>query len=47
MAEVSRRAGNSPEVVHRRYADCIDGHKELNNRKIEQAMGWSEAEARG
>ena len=35
VAEVSRRAGNSPEVVHRRYAGCIDGHEELNNREIE------------
>ncbi|MGW3732514.1 tyrosine-type recombinase/integrase [Streptomyces sp. NPDC005148] len=40
VAEVSRRAGNSPEVVHRRYAGCIDGHEELNNRKIEKSMGW-------
>ncbi|MFF0284742.1 hypothetical protein [Streptomyces sp. NPDC005262] len=42
VAEVSRRAGNSPEVVHRRYAGCIDGHEELNNRKIEMSMGWVE-----
>ncbi|WP_336318717.1 site-specific integrase [Streptomyces lavendofoliae] len=41
VAEVARRAGNSPEVIHRRYEGCIDGHEELNNKKIEQAMGWS------
>ncbi|MEV1023516.1 site-specific integrase [Streptomyces sp. NPDC050264] len=41
VAEVARRAGNSPEVIHRRYEGCIDGHEELNNRKIEDAMGWS------
>ncbi|WP_138900259.1 tyrosine-type recombinase/integrase [Streptomyces albidochromogenes] len=41
VAEVARRAGNSPEVIHRRYEGCIDGHEALNNRKIEQAMGWS------
>ncbi len=40
-AEVARRAGNSPEVIHRRYEGCIDGHEELNNRRIEQAMGWA------
>jgi integrase len=37
VAEVARRAGNSPEVIHRRYAGCIDGHEELNNKKIEKA----------
>jgi integrase len=41
VAEVARRAGNSPEVIHRRYEGCIDGHEELNNTKIEQAMGWA------
>jgi integrase len=40
VAEVARRAGNSPEVIHRRYEGCIDGHEELNNKKIEEAMGW-------
>lgn len=40
VAEVAHRAGNSPEVILRRYAGCIDGHEELNNRKIEKAMGW-------
>ncbi|MFE6849760.1 tyrosine-type recombinase/integrase [Streptomyces sp. NPDC057674] len=41
VAEVARRAGNSPEVIHRRYEGCIDGHEELNNKKIEKAMGWA------
>ncbi|WP_327169825.1 site-specific integrase [Streptomyces subrutilus] len=40
VAEVARRAGNSPEVIHRRYEGCIDGHEELNNKKIDAAMGW-------
>jgi hypothetical protein len=43
VAEVARRAGNSPEVIHRRYDGYIDGHEELNNRGIEQAMGWEES----
>ncbi|MFB7755136.1 tyrosine-type recombinase/integrase [Streptomyces sp. NPDC056121] len=42
VAEVARRAGNSPEVIHRRYEGCIDGHEEANNKKIEMAMGWME-----
>ncbi|MFE4961660.1 tyrosine-type recombinase/integrase [Streptomyces sp. NPDC056660] len=42
VAEVARRAGNSPEVIHRRYEGCIDGHEEVNNEKIERAMGWGE-----
>ncbi|MBW5485732.1 tyrosine-type recombinase/integrase [Streptomyces bambusae] len=42
VAEVARRAGNSPEVIHRRYEGCIDGHEELNNAKIAKAMGWTD-----
>lgn len=42
VAEVARRAGNSPEVIHRRYEGCIDGHEEVNNAKIARAMGWTE-----
>jgi integrase len=42
VAEVARRAGNSPEVIHRRHAGCIDDSAAENNKKIEQAMGWSE-----
>ncbi|WP_206302073.1 tyrosine-type recombinase/integrase [Streptomyces sp. AcE210] len=34
IAEVARRVGNSPEVIHRRYHGCVDGHEELANRKI-------------
>lgn len=41
VAEVARRAGNSPEIIHRSYAGCIDDRLEDNNRKIEKAMGWS------
>ncbi|MCX4528112.1 site-specific integrase [Streptomyces sp. NBC_01551] len=40
VAEVARRAGNSPEVIHRNYAGCLDDSEEENNRKIELAMGW-------
>ncbi|MFJ2160154.1 tyrosine-type recombinase/integrase [Streptomyces sp. NPDC087856] len=40
VAEVARRAGNSPEVIHRRYAGVIDDSEEENNRKIEKTMGW-------
>jgi hypothetical protein len=40
VAEVARRAGNSPEVIHRRYAGCIDDSEEENNKKIERTMGW-------
>ncbi|MFF6976235.1 tyrosine-type recombinase/integrase [Streptomyces sp. NPDC008343] len=40
VAEVARRAGNSPEVIHRRYAGVIDDSEEENNRKIEDVMGW-------
>ncbi|WP_367131393.1 MULTISPECIES: tyrosine-type recombinase/integrase [Streptomyces] len=40
VAEVARRAGNSPEVIHRNYAGCLDDSEEENNRKIEEAMGW-------
>jgi integrase len=34
IAEVARRVGNSPEVIHRRYHGCIDGHEEAANTKI-------------
>ncbi|MFF4732461.1 tyrosine-type recombinase/integrase [Streptomyces mirabilis] len=42
VAEVARRAGNSPEVIHRRYAGVVDDSEEENNAKIEQTMGWSD-----
>ncbi|KAB1984647.1 tyrosine-type recombinase/integrase [Streptomyces triticiradicis] len=38
IAEVARRVGNSPEVIHRRYHGCIDGHEEAANQKIERIM---------
>jgi hypothetical protein len=47
VAEVARRAGNSPEVIHRRYAGCIDGSEAENNKKIEKVMGWSAEESDG
>ncbi|MGW1903089.1 tyrosine-type recombinase/integrase [Streptomyces hirsutus] len=38
IAEVARRVGNSPEVIHRRYHGCIDGHEEVANSKIMAAL---------
>ncbi|SCD34675.1 Site-specific recombinase XerD [Streptomyces sp. TverLS-915] len=38
VAEVARRVGNSPEVIHRRYQGCIDGHEQVANDKIARAM---------
>lgn len=38
IAEVARRVGNSPEVIHRRYHGCVDGHEEAANAKIAQAL---------
>ncbi|WP_301127388.1 tyrosine-type recombinase/integrase [Streptomyces cacaoi] len=38
IAEVARRVGNSPEVIHRRYHGCIDGHEEVANMKIAKAL---------
>ncbi len=40
VAEVARHAGNSPEVINRRYAGCIDDSEAENNRRVEMAMGW-------
>ena len=36
-AEVSKRAGNSVEVL-RRYAGCLDNQEDAVNRRIEDAM---------
>lgn len=36
--EVAERAGNSIEVLLRRYAKCIDGRQEIANRKIEELL---------
>ncbi|NGN68576.1 tyrosine-type recombinase/integrase [Streptomyces sp. A7024] len=41
-AEVARRVGNSPEVIHRVYEGCIDGHQEALNRRIEEALSDDE-----
>ncbi|WHM30770.1 tyrosine-type recombinase/integrase [Streptomyces sp. BPPL-273] len=38
IAEVARRVGNSPEVIHRRYHGCIDGHEEAANAKITKVL---------
>lgn len=38
IAEVARRVGNSPEVIHRRYHGCIDGHEEAANMKIAKLL---------
>lgn len=40
VAEVARRVGNSPEVIHRVYEGCIYGQEEAMNRKIERELGW-------
>jgi integrase len=37
-AEVARRAGNSVEVLYRRYAGCLDGQEDAVNRRIEAAL---------
>jgi hypothetical protein len=29
--------GDSQEVIRRRYEGCIDGHEEINNKKIEKS----------
>ncbi|MET8558732.1 hypothetical protein ABZV64_27800 [Streptomyces sp. NPDC004959] len=36
-AEIARRV-HSPEVIHRRYQGCIDGHEQKANDKIARAM---------
>ncbi|CAL9433013.1 hypothetical protein SUDANB146_02081 [Streptomyces sp. enrichment culture] len=38
IAEVARRVGNSPEVIHRRYHGCIDGHEEAANAMISAVL---------
>jgi integrase len=37
-AEVSKRAGNTVEVLLRRYAGCLDNQADSINRRIEQAL---------
>jgi len=36
--EVANRAGHSVEVLWRVYAGCIDGHEQLWNQRIEEAL---------
>ncbi|MEV4183575.1 tyrosine-type recombinase/integrase [Streptosporangium canum] len=36
--EVANRAGNSVEVLLKRYAKCIDGREKINNSRIEMAL---------
>ncbi|MER7842287.1 tyrosine-type recombinase/integrase, partial [Streptomyces sp. NPDC096040] len=40
VAEVARRVGNSPEVIHRVYEGCIYGQEEVMNNKIERELDW-------
>jgi integrase len=37
--DVAERAGNSVEVLLKRYAKCLDGRHDRNNRLIEEALG--------
>jgi len=37
--EVARRAGHSVAVLLRIYAGCIDGHEQLWNARLDQALG--------
>jgi hypothetical protein len=37
-AEVAKRAGNSVEVLLKRYAGCLDNQEDAVNRKIEEAL---------
>jgi integrase len=37
-AEVAKRAGNSVEILLRRYAGCLDNQADAVNRRIEQAL---------
>jgi hypothetical protein len=40
VAEVARRVGNSPEVIHRVYEGCIYGQEAAMNKKIEAELAW-------
>lgn len=37
--DVAERAGNSVDVLMKRYAKCLDGHHERNNMLIQKALG--------
>jgi len=41
--DVAERAGNSVEVLLKRYAKCVDGRQERNNNLIEQALSQDDA----
>lgn len=36
--DVAERAGNSVEVLLKRYVKCLDGHRTRNNRLIQKAL---------
>ena len=38
LAEVAKGAGNSVEVLLRRYAGCLDNQEDAVNRQIEEAL---------
>jgi integrase len=42
-AEVAKRAGNSVEVLLKRYAGCIDGQQDAINKRIEDQLGNGDA----
>jgi len=42
VAEVARRVGNSPEVIHRVYEGCIYGQEAAMNMKIEKELDWAD-----
>lgn len=41
--DVAERAGNSVDVLMKRYAKCLDGRHERNNRRIQKALGVDES----
>ncbi|MFG2002107.1 tyrosine-type recombinase/integrase [Spirillospora sp. NPDC048911] len=38
LADAAKRAGNSPEVISRRYAGCLDGQEGNINKRIERGL---------
>jgi hypothetical protein len=47
VAEVARRVGNSPEVIHRVYEGCIYGQEDAMNKKILDELSWPEDDSLG
>ncbi|WP_344278639.1 tyrosine-type recombinase/integrase [Actinomadura napierensis] len=43
-ADVAKRAGNSVEVLLKRYAGCLDGQEDVINRRIERTLEKEEDE---